>query len=145
MRFGRKAVSRHRSDFVVGSQPVIRPIGLRRHLDDRVYANIFEGDRHYRLAINPDASAGAITKLQTSAPTLPLRRPALWSPKVAAHAAPADVAPAIAIARILRLDRLLLLPLNIMAGRRSTSLALCRHQDQEIARLVGRERCAAAP
>ena len=37
-------------------------------LDDGVYANIFEGDGLYRIAINPDGSAGAITKLQTSRP-----------------------------------------------------------------------------
>jgi hypothetical protein len=33
-----------------------------------VYANIFEGDGLYRVAVKPDGSAGAITKLQTSQP-----------------------------------------------------------------------------
>lgn len=37
-------------------------------LSDGVYANIFEGDGLYRVAMNPDGSAGAITKLQTSRP-----------------------------------------------------------------------------
>ncbi|MGP0089341.1 MAG: SMP-30/gluconolactonase/LRE family protein, partial [Xanthobacteraceae bacterium] len=37
-------------------------------LYDGVYANIFEGDGLYRVAMNPDGSAGAITKLQTSRP-----------------------------------------------------------------------------
>ena len=37
-------------------------------LNDGVYANIFEGDGLYRVGINPDGSAGAITKLQTSRP-----------------------------------------------------------------------------
>ena len=36
--------------------------------NDGVYANIFEGDGLYRVAISPDGSAGAITKLQTSRP-----------------------------------------------------------------------------
>ena len=33
-------------------------------LADGVYANIFEGDGLYRVAMNPDGSAGAITKLK---------------------------------------------------------------------------------
>ncbi|MBV8592361.1 MAG: hypothetical protein JO212_20270 [Acetobacteraceae bacterium] len=37
-------------------------------LPDGVYANIFEGDGLYRVAVNPDGSAGTITKLQTSRP-----------------------------------------------------------------------------
>jgi hypothetical protein len=37
-------------------------------LSDGVYANLFEGDGLYHIAINPDGSAGAITKLQTSRP-----------------------------------------------------------------------------
>jgi sugar lactone lactonase YvrE len=37
-------------------------------LGDGVYANIFEGDGLYRVAVNSDGSAGAITKLQTSRP-----------------------------------------------------------------------------
>jgi sugar lactone lactonase YvrE len=37
-------------------------------LSDGVYANLFEGDGLYHVAINPDGSAGAITKLQTSRP-----------------------------------------------------------------------------
>ena len=36
--------------------------------DGAVYANIFEGDGLYRIAVNPDRGAGAITKLQTSRP-----------------------------------------------------------------------------
>lgn len=36
--------------------------------DGAVYANIFEGDGLYRIAVNPDGSAGAITKLNTSRP-----------------------------------------------------------------------------
>ena len=36
--------------------------------DGTVYANIFEGDGLYRVAANPDGSAGAITKLKTSHP-----------------------------------------------------------------------------
>jgi sugar lactone lactonase YvrE len=36
--------------------------------DGNVYANLFEGDGLYRVAVNPDGSAGAITKLQTSRP-----------------------------------------------------------------------------
>jgi sugar lactone lactonase YvrE len=37
-------------------------------LNGNVYANVFEGDGLYRIAINPDGSAGAITKLNTSRP-----------------------------------------------------------------------------
>jgi streptogramin lyase len=37
-------------------------------MDGNVYANIFEGDGLYRIAMNPDGSAGAITKLQTPRP-----------------------------------------------------------------------------
>jgi sugar lactone lactonase YvrE len=36
--------------------------------DGAIYANIFEGDGLYRVAVNPDGSAGTITKLQTSRP-----------------------------------------------------------------------------
>jgi sugar lactone lactonase YvrE len=36
--------------------------------DGAIYANIFEGDGLYRIALNNDGSAGAITKLQTSRP-----------------------------------------------------------------------------
>jgi sugar lactone lactonase YvrE len=36
--------------------------------DGAVYANIFEGDGLYRIAVNPDGSSGTITKLQTSRP-----------------------------------------------------------------------------
>lgn len=36
--------------------------------DGAVYANILEGDGLYRVAVNPDGSAGTITKLQTSRP-----------------------------------------------------------------------------
>jgi sugar lactone lactonase YvrE len=36
--------------------------------DGSVYANIFEGDGLYRIAVNQDGSAGAITKLRTSRP-----------------------------------------------------------------------------
>ncbi len=35
---------------------------------NNVYSNIFEGDGLYRVAVNPDGSAGAVTKLQTSRP-----------------------------------------------------------------------------
>jgi sugar lactone lactonase YvrE len=37
-------------------------------LNDGVYANIFEGDGLYRVAVNSDGSAGKITKLETSRP-----------------------------------------------------------------------------
>jgi hypothetical protein len=37
-------------------------------LDGNVYSNIFEGDGLYRIAMNADGSAGAITKLQTPRP-----------------------------------------------------------------------------
>lgn len=37
-------------------------------LADGVYSNIFEGDGLYRVAVNADGSAGAITKLKTSRP-----------------------------------------------------------------------------
>jgi sugar lactone lactonase YvrE len=36
--------------------------------DGNVYANIFEGDGLYRIKVNPDGSAGPITKLATSRP-----------------------------------------------------------------------------
>jgi hypothetical protein len=36
--------------------------------DGTVDANIFEGDGLYRIAVNPDGSAGTISKLQTSRP-----------------------------------------------------------------------------
>jgi sugar lactone lactonase YvrE len=36
--------------------------------DGAIYSNIFEGDGLYRVAVNPDGSAGTITKLQTSRP-----------------------------------------------------------------------------
>ncbi len=36
--------------------------------DGSVYANIFEGNGLYRIQVNPDGSAGTITKLQTSHP-----------------------------------------------------------------------------
>jgi hypothetical protein len=36
--------------------------------DGAVYSNIFEGDGLYRIAVNPDGSAGKITKLETSRP-----------------------------------------------------------------------------
>jgi sugar lactone lactonase YvrE len=36
--------------------------------DGAVYANLFEGDGIYRVAVNADGSAGTITKLQTSRP-----------------------------------------------------------------------------
>jgi sugar lactone lactonase YvrE len=36
--------------------------------DGAVYANIFEGDGLYRIAVNPDGGSGTITKLQTSRP-----------------------------------------------------------------------------
>jgi streptogramin lyase len=42
--------------------------GIAVLADGSVYANIFEGDGLYRIAVNPDGSAGAITRLQTSRP-----------------------------------------------------------------------------
>jgi sugar lactone lactonase YvrE len=36
--------------------------------DGAVYANIFEGDGLYRVAVNPEGNAGTITKLETSRP-----------------------------------------------------------------------------
>jgi sugar lactone lactonase YvrE len=36
--------------------------------DGTVYANVFEGDGLYRIAVNADGSAGPITKLRTSRP-----------------------------------------------------------------------------
>ncbi len=36
--------------------------------DGSVYANIFQGDGLYRIAVNADGSAGTITRLQTSRP-----------------------------------------------------------------------------
>ena len=36
--------------------------------DGSVVANIFEGDGLYRIAVRPDGSAGAVTRLQTSRP-----------------------------------------------------------------------------
>ena len=36
--------------------------------DGTVYANIFEGDGLYRINVNPDGSAGPITRLRTSRP-----------------------------------------------------------------------------
>ena len=33
-----------------------------------MYSNLFEGDGLYRIAMNPDGSAGAVTKLETSHP-----------------------------------------------------------------------------
>ncbi len=42
--------------------------GIAMLADGAVYANIFEGDGLYRIAVNPDGSAGTITKLQTSRP-----------------------------------------------------------------------------
>jgi sugar lactone lactonase YvrE len=36
--------------------------------DGSIYTNIFEGDGLYRIPVNPDGGAGAITKLQTSRP-----------------------------------------------------------------------------
>jgi len=33
-----------------------------------VYSNIFQGDGLYRIAVNPDGSAGTVTKMQTSRP-----------------------------------------------------------------------------
>ena len=36
--------------------------------DGNVYANVFEGDGLYRIKVNPDGSAGAVTKLHTSRP-----------------------------------------------------------------------------
>jgi streptogramin lyase len=42
--------------------------GIAVLADGSVYANIFQGDGLYRIAVNPDGSAGTITKLQTSRP-----------------------------------------------------------------------------
>ena len=42
--------------------------GIAKLADGSIYANIFEGDGLYRVAMNADGSAGTITKLQTSRP-----------------------------------------------------------------------------
>ncbi len=42
--------------------------GIAVLADGTVYANIFEGDGLYRIAVNPDGSAGTVTKLHTSRP-----------------------------------------------------------------------------
>jgi sugar lactone lactonase YvrE len=42
--------------------------GIAVLADGAVYANIFEGDGLYRVAVNPDGSAGTNTKLKTSRP-----------------------------------------------------------------------------
>jgi sugar lactone lactonase YvrE len=42
--------------------------GIAMLADGAIYTNIFEGDGIYRVAVNADGSAGAITKLQTSRP-----------------------------------------------------------------------------
>jgi outer membrane protein assembly factor BamB len=42
--------------------------GIAVLADGSVYANIFEGDGLYRIAVNSDGSAGKITKLETSRP-----------------------------------------------------------------------------
>ena len=42
--------------------------GIAVLADGAVYANIFEGDGLYRVAVNPDGTAGTVTKLQTSRP-----------------------------------------------------------------------------
>jgi len=40
--------------------------GIAILADGNIYTNIFEGDGLYRVAIKPDGSAGAVTKLETS-------------------------------------------------------------------------------
>ncbi len=42
--------------------------GIAVMANGTVYANIFEGDGLYRINVNPDGSAGTITKLHTSRP-----------------------------------------------------------------------------
>ncbi len=42
--------------------------GIAVLADGTVYANVFEGDGLYRVAVKPDGRAGTITKLQTSRP-----------------------------------------------------------------------------
>ena len=42
--------------------------GIAMLADGAIYTNIFEGDGLYRIPVNTDGSAGAITKLQTSRP-----------------------------------------------------------------------------
>ena len=42
--------------------------GIAMLADGAIYTNIFEGDGLYRIPVNADGSAGAITKLQTSRP-----------------------------------------------------------------------------
>jgi hypothetical protein len=42
--------------------------GIAVLADGNVYANIFEGDGLYRVAVNADGSAGTVTKLKTSRP-----------------------------------------------------------------------------
>jgi sugar lactone lactonase YvrE len=42
--------------------------GIAMLADGAIYTNIFEGDGLYRIPVNTDGSAGAITKIQTSRP-----------------------------------------------------------------------------
>jgi len=42
--------------------------GIAMLADGAIYTNIFEGDGLYRIPVNADGSAGAITKIQTSRP-----------------------------------------------------------------------------
>jgi sugar lactone lactonase YvrE len=46
--------------------------GIAVLADGNVYANVFEGDGLYRIAVNPDGGAGTITKLPDLPASLPL-------------------------------------------------------------------------
>ena len=56
----------HDSRWDVPGKPELDGIAILP--DGAIYSNIFEGDGLYRAAVNPDGSAGTITKLQTSRP-----------------------------------------------------------------------------
>ena len=55
----------HDPRWAVPGKPQLDGIAI---LPDGVYANLFEGDGIYRVAMNADGSAGKITKLETSRP-----------------------------------------------------------------------------
>jgi len=56
----------HDSRWDVPGKPELDGIAILP--DGAIYSNIFEGDGLYRVAVNPDGTAGTITKLQTSRP-----------------------------------------------------------------------------
>jgi sugar lactone lactonase YvrE len=55
----------HDPRWEVAGKPQLDGIAI---LPDGVYANLFEGDGIYRVAVNADGSAGKVTKLETSRP-----------------------------------------------------------------------------